>query len=143
MSGINKVILIGVLGKDPDVKYAASGNAICSFSIATSESWIDKASGEKKESTEWHSVTVFSKLAEMCGEYLSKGKKAYIEGKLKTEKYTDKTGVEKYTTKIIADKVEFLSPREAAAEAKPAQRTPQRAKQAAARDDFDDADLPF
>lgn len=144
MSGINKVILIGSLGDAPEVKYAASGSAICSFSIATSESWVDKTSGEKKELTEWHNISVFGKLAEVCGEFLSKGKKAYIEGKLKTDKYTDKAGVVKYTTKIIADKIEFLSPREdkpASAPARPAQRAAPRP--AAARDDFDDESLPF
>jgi single-strand DNA-binding protein len=144
MSGINKVILIGSLGDAPEVKYAASGSAICSFSIATSESWVDKTSGEKKELTEWHNISVFGKLAEVCGEFLSKGKKAYIEGKLKTDKYTDKAGVVKYTTKIIADKIEFLSPREDKPASAPAARPTQRAnpKPSQAQDDFDDS-IPF
>lgn len=143
MSGINKVIVLGALGKDPELKHLPSGGAVCSFSVATSESWIDKASGEKKELTEWHNISVFGKPAELCGEYLAKGKKVYVEGKLKTDKYTDKAGVEKYTTKIVADKIEFLSPREVSQESRPAARPAQRAKPAAARDDFDDTDLPF
>lgn len=144
MSGVNKVIVLGALGKDPELKHIASGGAICSFSVGTSKSWVDKASGEKKESTEWHNVSVFGKLAELCGEFLAKGKKVYLEGNLKTEKYTDKTGVDKYTTKIIAEKVEFLSPREVNSAPAPSARPAQRAnpKPSQARDDFDDA-IPF
>jgi len=106
--GINKVILVGNLGADPEVKYGASGSANTSLSIATSESWTDKTSGEKQERTEWHRVKIFGKLAEIAGEYLKKGRQVYIEGKLSTSKYTDKQGVERYSTDIIADVMQML-----------------------------------
>jgi len=106
--GINKVILVGNLGADPEVKYGASGSANTSLSIATSESWTDKTSGEKQERTEWHRVKIFGKLAEIAGEYLKKGRQVYIEGKLSTSKYTDKQGVERYSTDIIASDMQML-----------------------------------
>ena len=106
--GVNKVILVGNLSADPEVKYAASGSANTSLSIATSESWTDKNSGEKQERTEWHRVKIFGKLAEIAGEYLKKGRQVYIEGKLSTSKYTDKQGVERYSTDIIADVMQML-----------------------------------
>ena len=110
--GVNKVILIGNLGQDPEVRYTTSGTAIASFSVATSESWTDKQSGEKQERTEWHRVKVFGKLAEICGEYLAKGRQVYIEGSIRTEKYTDKAGVEKYATDIIAATMQMLGSNE-------------------------------
>ena len=106
--GINKVILVGNLGNDPEVRYTSSGTAIASLSIATSESWTDKQSGEKQERTEWHRVKIFGKLAEIAGEYLKKGRQVYIEGSLRTDKYTDKSGVEKYSTDIIASDMQML-----------------------------------
>ncbi|HWX65491.1 MAG TPA: single-stranded DNA-binding protein [Rhodanobacter sp.] len=106
--GINKVILVGNLGNDPEVRYTTSGTAIASLSIATSESWTDKQSGEKQERTEWHRVKMFGKLAEIAGEYLKKGRQVYIEGSLRTDKYTDKSGVEKYSTDIIASDMQML-----------------------------------
>jgi single-strand DNA-binding protein len=106
--GINKVILVGNLGNDPEVRYTSSGAAITSLSIATSESWTDKQSGEKQERTEWHRVKMFGKLAEIAGEYLKKGRQVYIEGSLRTDKYTDKSGVEKYSTDIIASDMQML-----------------------------------
>jgi len=99
--GINKVILVGNLGNDPEVKYTASGSAIANLTVATSESWNDKATGEKKEITEWHRVVLFGKLAEVAGEYLRKGSQVYIEGQLRTRKWTDNAGMEKYTTEIV------------------------------------------
>jgi len=99
----NKVIIVGKLGQDPEVRYTSDGRPICNFSVATSEKWKDKASGEKREKTEWHRVVVFGKMAEICGEYLSKGSQAYIEGKLQTRKWQDKEGVDKYTTEIVVD----------------------------------------
>ncbi len=108
--GINKVILVGTLGKDPEVRYSQSGSALTSVSIATNESWKDK-NGEKQERTEWHRVKFFGKLAEIAGEYLKKGGQVYIEGSLRTEKYTDKQGVEKYSTDIIADQMQMLGGR--------------------------------
>jgi single-strand DNA-binding protein len=106
--GINKVILVGNLGNDPEVRYSQSGTAMTSISVATSESWKDKTSGEQQERTEWHRVKFFGRLAEIAGEYLKKGSQVYIEGKLRTDKYTDKAGVEKYSTDIIADEMQML-----------------------------------
>ena len=99
--GINKVILVGNLGNDPEVKYTASGSAIANLTVATSESWNDKATGEKREAVEWHRVVLFGKLAEVAGEYLRKGSQVYIEGQLRTRKWTDQSGQEKYTTEIV------------------------------------------
>ncbi|HBK9907521.1 TPA: single-stranded DNA-binding protein [Salmonella enterica subsp. enterica serovar Infantis] len=99
--GINKVIILGTLGQDPEVKYMPSGGAVCNLSLATSEQWNDKATGEKKEQTEWHRVVIFGKLAEVAGEYLRKGSQVYVEGKLRTRKWTDQSGTEKYTTEIV------------------------------------------
>ena len=99
--GINKVILVGNLGNDPEVKHTPSGGAIANLTVATSESWNDKATGEKKENTEWHRVVLFGKLAEVAGEYLRKGSQVYIEGQLRTRKWTDNAGVEKYTTEVF------------------------------------------
>lgn len=99
--GVNKVIIVGTLGNDPEVKYSASGSAIANLSVATSEQWKDKQTGEKKEQTEWHRVVIFGKLAEVAGEYLRKGSQVYIEGQLRTRKWTDSNGVDKYTTEIV------------------------------------------
>jgi single-strand DNA-binding protein len=104
---INKVILIGNLGQNPEVKHSASGQAICNLSIATNESWTDK-NGQKQEKTEWHRVVVFGKLAEICGQYLQKGRQAYIEGKLQTRSWQDKENQTRYTTEIVAQSVQFL-----------------------------------
>ena len=99
--GVNKVIIVGTLGNDPEVKYSASGSAIANLSVATSEQWKDKQTGEKKEQTEWHRVVIFGKLAEVAGEYLRKGSQVYIEGQLRTRKWTDSNGVDKYATEIV------------------------------------------
>lgn len=99
--GINKVILVGNLGNDPEVKHTNSGSAIANITVATSEEWRDKATGEKREAVEWHRVVLFGKLAEIAGEYLRKGSQVYIEGQLRTRKWTDNAGVEKYTTEIV------------------------------------------
>lgn len=105
--GINKVILVGNLGNDPEVRYSQSGSAITTISVATSESWKDK-DGNPQERTEWHRVKFFGRLAEIAGEYLKKGRQVYIEGSLRTEKYTDKNGIEKYSTDIIANEMQML-----------------------------------
>lgn len=105
--GINKVILVGNLGNDPEVRYSQSGSAITTISVATTENWKDK-NGEQQERTEWHRVKFFGRLAEIAGEYLKKGRQVYIEGSLRTEKYTDKSGVEKYSTDIIANEMQML-----------------------------------
>lgn len=99
--GVNRVTILGNLGNDPEVKYTASGSAIANLTVATSESWNDKATGEKRESVEWHRVVLFGKLAEVAGEYLRKGSQVYIEGQLRTRKWTDQSGQEKYTTEIV------------------------------------------
>jgi single-strand DNA-binding protein len=109
--GINKVILIGNLGQDPEVRYMPQGGAVANLSIATSESWKDKATGEMKEQTEWHRVVIYQRLAEIAGEYLRKGSKVYIEGKLKTRKWQDQQGVERYTTEIVANELQMLDGR--------------------------------
>jgi len=107
MAGVNKVILLGHVGQDPETRYTPSGMAIANFSLATSETYKDKA-GNKQERTEWHRVTLFGRQAEIATEYLRKGSQAYIEGRIRTEKYTDKEGVERYTTKIIGDRLQLL-----------------------------------
>ena len=112
MASVNKVIIIGNLGKDPEVRYAPSGSAICSITVATSRQWKDKTSGERQEETEWHRITFFDRMAEIAGEYLKKGRPVYVEGRLKTRKYTDKDGVEKYATDIIATEMQLLGGRE-------------------------------
>ena len=106
--GINKVIIVGNLGADPETRYTGSGTAITSIRIATSEQWTDKQSGEKQERTEWHRVKLFGRLAEIAGEYLKKGRQVYIEGSLRTDKYTDKDGVERFSTDIIAAEMQML-----------------------------------
>ena len=111
MASVNKVILVGNLGRDPETRYMPDGGAVTNFSIATTDSWKDKA-GEKQEKTEWHRISTFQRLAEIAGEYLKKGSQVYIEGRLQTRKWTDKDGVEKYTTEIIADKMQMLGSRQ-------------------------------
>jgi single-strand DNA-binding protein len=111
MASLNKVELIGHLGADPEGRFLPSGDAVCSLRIATTESWKDKTSGERKEATEWHRVSAFGKLAEIMNEYLKKGAQVYIEGKLQTRKWTDQQGVEKYSTEIRAEKMLMLGGR--------------------------------
>ncbi|TAM95139.1 MAG: single-stranded DNA-binding protein [Rhodanobacteraceae bacterium] len=106
--GVNKVILIGNLGADPETRYSASGTAMCSVSLATSESWKDKQTGEMQDRTEWHRVKFFGKLAEIAGEYLKKGRQVYIEGSIRSSKYTDKEGIERWSTDIIANNMQML-----------------------------------
>jgi single-strand DNA-binding protein len=118
--GINKVILIGNLGKDPEIKYFPDGTAVANFTIATSESWDDKATNEKKERTEWHRIVAFRRLAEICGEYLHKGKQTYIEGKLQTREWEDKDGNRRWTTEIVAQNMQMLGPKEDGAGGRPA-----------------------
>lgn len=112
MASINKVILVGNLGRDPEVRYTASGDAMCNLSVATTDNWRDKATGEKKEQTEWHRVSFFGKTAEVCGQYLKKGSQIYVEGSLRTRKWTDKDGQEKYSTEIRGDVMQMLGGRQ-------------------------------
>ncbi|MCZ2112910.1 MAG: single-stranded DNA-binding protein [Anaerolineae bacterium] len=110
-ASVNKVILIGNLGADPETRYAPSGDAICNIRLATTDTWKDKATGEKKEATEWHRVTFYGKLAEIAGQYLKKGSQVYIEGSLRTRKWQDKDGQDRYTTEIRADEMKMLGDR--------------------------------
>ncbi len=112
MASVNKVIIIGNLGRDPEVRYTPNGSAVCNVGIATTRNWKNKESGERQEETEWHRVVFFDRLAEIAGEYLKKGKPVYVEGRLRTRKWTDKDGVEKYTTEIYAEQMQLLGGRE-------------------------------
>ena len=112
MASVNKVIIVGNLGRDPETRYLPSGEAVTNISVATTETWKDKASGEKKELTEWHRISFFGKLAEIAGEYLKKGSQVYVEGQLRTRKYQDKeTGKDRYSTEIRADRMQMLGSR--------------------------------
>ncbi len=112
MASVNKVIVIGNLGKDPEVRYTPNGNAICNLTIATSRNWKDKTSGEKMEETEWHRVVMYDRQAEIAGEYLRKGRPVYIEGRLKTRKWQDKDGNDRYTTEIVTESMQLLGSRD-------------------------------
>lgn len=141
--GINKVILVGNLGADPDTRYMPSGSAVTNLSIATSETWKDKQSGEQKERTEWHKVAMFNRLAEIAAEYLRKGSQVYIEGKLRTRKWQDRDGNDRWTTEIIADEMQMLGGRgggSAPMSSSPAESSS--APPSPSNDDFDD-DIPF
>ena len=146
--GVNKVILVGNLGKDPEVRYMSNGNAVCNAILAISESWKDKQTGEQKEKTEWHNIVFYRRLAEIAGEYLKKGSQVYIEGKLQTRKWQDKSGNDRYTTDIIANEMQMLGSRGAGGSAdfgggSASRSAPAQAPAAAAvADDFDD-DIPF
>ena len=154
MAGINKVILVGRLGKDPETKYMPSGDAVTSFSIATSENWKDKQTGEKREKTEWHNIVAFRRLGEICGEYLRKGSQVYLEGRLQTRKWQAQDGTDRYSTDIVANEMQMLGGRgaDAAVTAPPPSpseedwgqgpKTKPAAAQPAAANDFDD-DIPF
>ena len=112
MASVNKVIIVGNLGRDPETRYMPNGEAVTNIAVATTESWKDKNSGEKKELTEWHRITFYRKLAEIAGQYLKKGSQVYVEGRLQTRKWTDKDGIERYTTEIIADTMQMLGGRQ-------------------------------
>ncbi len=158
MASVNKVIIVGNLGRDPETRYMPSGDAMTNIAVATTDKWKDKATGEQKEATEWHRIAFFGKLAEIAGQYLKKGSQVYIEGKLRARKWTDKDGVEKYSTEIIADSMQMLGSRQsmgggsaamddgnfgggaASRSSDPASRGP--AKQAPNLSDMDD-DIPF
>lgn len=117
MASVNKVILVGNLGRDPETRYMPNGEAVTNVTIATTDTWKDKATGEKKEATEWHRVVFYRKLAEIAGQYLKKGSQVYIEGSLRTRKWQDKEGQERYTTEIIADTMQMLGSRQGSGEA--------------------------
>ncbi len=142
--GINKVILVGNLGADPDTRYMPSGSAVTNLSVATSESWKDKQTGEQKERTEWHKVAMFNRLAEIAAEYLRKGSQVYIEGKLRTRKWQDRDGNDRWTTEIVADEMQMLGGRGggSAPMSSGSGPGPSSAPPAPSSDDFDD-DIPF
>jgi single-strand DNA-binding protein len=108
---VNKVVLVGNLGKDPEMRYMPNGNAVANLTLATTESWKDKQTGERKDKTEWHRLTVFNRLGEMCGEYLKKGTKIYVEGKLQTRKWQGQDGQDRYTTEIVVSEIQMLDSR--------------------------------
>lgn len=151
--GVNKAILIGNLGQDPELRYTASGSAVCNISIATSEQWKDKDTGEQQERTEWHRIVAFGRLAEIMGEYLKKGSQVYIEGRIRTEKWQDKDGTDRWTTKIYADQMQMLggggsSQRHAQEDAEADRRcapssSQQKPAPQAADGEFIDDDIPF
>ena len=140
MRGVNKAIVVGNLGNDPETRYLPSGDAVTNISVATSESWKDKQTGEKKERTEWHKIAAFGRLAEIMAEYLRKGSQVYIEGKLRTRKWQDKDGHDRYTTEIIADQMQMLGGKPQGTQA-PRQEPPPQSS-APPQDDFD-SDIPF
>jgi single-strand DNA-binding protein len=149
--GINKVIIVGNVGGDPETRYMPSGSAVTNLTVATNESWKDKATGEQKDRTEWHKVAMFNRLAEIAAEYLRKGSQVYIEGKLRTRKWQDKSGQDRWTTEIIADEMQMLGGRGgssggsgggSAPMGSPSDSAPSSAPPQPGPDDFDD-DIPF
>jgi single-strand DNA-binding protein len=149
MASVNKVIIVGNLGKDPETRYAPNGDAICNITVATTDSWKDKQTGEKKEQTEWHRVSFFGRLAEIAGQYLRKGAAVYVEGSLRTRKWQDKEGQDRYTTEIRADSMQMLGGKQDGGEA-PKENTSRPARQAAAPKSKEesgfggmDDDMPF
>jgi len=152
MASVNKVILIGNLGSDPETRYMPNGDAVCNIRVATTESWKDKQSGDKKEITEWHRVVFYRKLAEIAGQYLKKGSQVYLEGRIRTRKWTDKEGQERYTTEIEANEMQMLggkregeqsAPRSESAPAQNQQRSaPAQNGGGGSFDDFEDS-IPF
>lgn len=148
MASVNKAIILGNLGNDPEVRYLPSGDAVATLSVATTHQWKDK-NGEKQEQTEWHRVTMFGRLAEIAGEYLKKGSPVYIEGRIQTKKYTDKSGVEKYSTEIVAGEMKMLGSRPDGQSSGGQQSRPQQSRPANTKaptgghfDDLED-DIPF
>lgn len=139
MASVNKAIIIGNLGRDPELKYMPSGDAVCNFTIATKDVWKDR-DGNQQEKTEWHNIVAFRRLAEICGEYLKKGKQVYIEGRIQTRSWEDKDGVKRYTTEIVADRMQMLGRRDEEPDSMPA---PPPAETGAPADKDDEDDLPF
>ena len=142
MAGINKVILIGNLGSDPEVRYTPDGTAVANFNIATSDEWTDKDTGERKKRTEWHRIVAWRKLGEICGEYLSKGRQVYVEGKLQTRSW-EKDGVTRYTTEIIASDVQFLGSRNAGDTYRASESAPSQGYEEPHLTTRQDDDIPF
>jgi len=135
MPSVNKVIIVGNLGRDPEVRYSPDGAAVCNVSVATTSQWKDKSTGERREDTEWHRVVFYNRLAEIAGEYLRKGRQVYIEGRLKTRKWTDKENIDRYTTEIVADQLQMLGDRDQPADDAP----PPRRQQAPRQQSYEEA----
>lgn len=142
MASVNKVIIVGNLGADPESRFAPSGDAICNIRVATSEAWKDRQTGERKEATEWHRINFYGKLAEIAGQYLRKGSQVYIEGSLRTRKWTDKDGQEKYSTEIRADEMKMLGGKPEGQQQAAPQRQAPRQTQQSSEFDMDDS-IPF
>jgi len=142
MSGVNKAIILGRLGQDPEIRYMQDGTAVANISVATSEAWKDKQTGEKKEKTEWHKIVIFGKLAEIAGEYLKKGSQAYFEGRLQTRKWQDQNGQDRYSTEIVANVMQVLGSTQGTTSQVPKQPQNQSAQSNQGYDDFDQ-DIPF
>jgi single-strand DNA-binding protein len=140
MRGVNKVIIVGNVGNDPELKNTPSGAAVATMSVATSESWNDKASGEKKEKTEWHKIVFWNRLAEVVGQYVRKGSRVYVEGKLQTRKWQDKDGNDRYMTEIVAHELQMLGDRSGGSEK---QSAPPSVPQSAEREPITDDEVPF
>jgi len=143
MSGVNKVIILGRLGQDPEIRYIPDGTAVANISVATSEEWKDKQTGEKKEKTEWHKIVIFGKLAEIAGEYLKKGAQAYFEGRLQTRKWQDQNGQDRYSIEIVANVMQMLGSTQGTASQEPKQTQNQHAQSNQGYDDFEDHSIPF
>ena len=144
MASVNKVILVGNLGRDPETRYAPNGDAICNITVATTDNWKDKQTGEKKEQTEWHRVSFYGRLAEIAGQYLKKGSPVYVEGSLRTRKWQDKEGNDRYTTEIRAEQMQMLGSRPAGGDTAPARQAPAtRADSGASAGGHPDDDIPF
>lgn len=142
MASVNKTIILGNLGRDPETRYAPNGDAICNITVATTDSWKDKQTGEKKEQTEWHRIVFFGKLAEIAGQYLRKGSAVYVEGSLRTRKWQDKEGQDRYTTEIRADQMQMLGSKQESEQSRPAESKRLEPKQEGGFMDMDD-DIPF
>lgn len=144
MASLNRVMLIGHLGKDPEQRFLPNGNAVCNFSIATTESWKNKDTGQKEQKTEWHNITIYGKLAEIAAQYLKTGSSVYIQGKLQTRKWQDKqTGADRYTTEIIADEMQMLGGKQQESAPAPRQAAPSRQAPTNSFDDDFSSDIPF
>lgn len=143
MAGVNKAIILGRVGKDPELRYTPTGDAVCSTSIATSEQWKDKTTGEKQERTEWHNVVLFRKIAEIFGAYVRKGDQIYIEGKLQTKKWQDKNGQDRYTTQIVANEIKLLGSKQHGIDQESQQSDAGNGNQAASGTSLEDDDIPF
>lgn len=142
MASVNKVILVGNLGRDPETRYAPNGDAICNITVATTDTWKDKQTGERKEQTEWHRVSFYGRLAEVAGQYLRKGSPVYVEGSLRTRKWQDKEGVDRYTTEIRAEQMQMLGTRPAGGDNAPTRQAPSTPPQSGGGGSADD-DIPF